>query len=313
MANITYLNKSENPNLPESDPRRNFTADDANEIKAAVNSKQDAEVGKGLSTNDYNNTDKNKVTNLPSDTILELSNKVNVEVGKGLSQANFTNAEKTKLASLSITYVGTFVSLSALQNAYPNGQPGWEAIIDAGSGQGPQKAFWDSSDNQWVIQTTGGGGGGASSFSELAGSPNDNAALAAALAAKANVSHSHSISDVTGLQSELNGKAPYRMTIVSIDANYTLTNLNELYSERRITSSANRTVTLPSATSLAGLQVGDWFDVSQAGTGQVSFVAGAGATVNAADNATKIRARHAVVRFIYVEANTWRAIGDITP
>lgn len=261
MADIEYLDKTEDTNIPEDDPRRSFTAANANEVKAAVNSKVDKVTGKSLSTNDYTNTDKEKVTNLPSDTnaalsgkantvhthsidnvtglqgaldgkvdkvtgkglstedyttaeknkvanvpantVSELANKVDVEPGKQLSQENFTSAEKSKLASLSVTYVGTYTSLAALQSAYPTGQAGYEAIIDGGVSQDPQKAFWDSSDNEWVIQT----GGGASSFSELAGSPSDNAALQAALDNKSNVGHTHGISDVSGLSGALDAKS----------------------------------------------------------------------------------------------------------
>lgn len=261
MADIEYLDKTEDTNIPESDPRRSFTAADANEVKAAVNSKVDKVTGKSLSTNDYTNTDKEKVTNLPTDTnaalsgkantshthsidnvtglqgaldgkvdkvtgkglstedyttsdknkvsnlpantVSELANKVNVVPGKQLSQENFTSAEKSKLAALSVTYVGTYTSLSALQAAYPTGQAGYEAIIDGGVSQDPQKAFWDVSDTQWVIQT----GGGASSFSELAGSPSDNAALQAAFDTKSNVGHTHAISDVSGLGGALDAKS----------------------------------------------------------------------------------------------------------
>lgn len=46
-------------------------------IDDALDGKVDKKAGKGLSTNDYNNTDKNKVANLPSDTNTELAKKGN--------------------------------------------------------------------------------------------------------------------------------------------------------------------------------------------------------------------------------------------
>lgn len=45
------------------------------------------------------------------------------------------------------------------------------------------------------------------SFANIAGNPEDNQALSSALDGKANVSHDHTISDVTGLQAALDGKA----------------------------------------------------------------------------------------------------------
>ena len=46
-------------------------------IDAALKGKVDKVTGKGLSTNDYNNTDKGKVNNLPGDTNTELDEKTN--------------------------------------------------------------------------------------------------------------------------------------------------------------------------------------------------------------------------------------------
>lgn len=60
MANITYADRSQ---IRPYDATK-FNAQDANEIKTAVNSKQDAETGKGLSTNDYTNTEKTKLSGI---------------------------------------------------------------------------------------------------------------------------------------------------------------------------------------------------------------------------------------------------------
>ena len=64
------------------------------------NNKVDKVSGKGLSTNDYTNEEKDKVANIPADTNAELSNKVNKEAGKGLSTNDYTTAEKNKVANL---------------------------------------------------------------------------------------------------------------------------------------------------------------------------------------------------------------------
>ena len=47
------------------------------ELTTALSGKVDKETGKDLSTNDYNNTDKGKVDNLPTDTNVELNKKAN--------------------------------------------------------------------------------------------------------------------------------------------------------------------------------------------------------------------------------------------
>lgn len=170
MADITYANKNTGDQ---------FTAGDANEIKSAVNSKVDKVTGKGLSTNDYNNEDKDKVANVPSDTNAALSTKVDKDGVKQLSDENYTSAEKSKLAGLANYYKGTYTTLAALEAAHPTGQPGWEAIVDT-NGVDAVKYIWDDTDAAWVLSS----GSSSATFAELGGSPADNAALAAALSAK---------------------------------------------------------------------------------------------------------------------------------
>ena len=77
-------------------------------------------------------------------------------------------------------YKGTFPSLAALESAYPLGDEGDEALVDAGVGTDALKYLWDQTDGKWIL----GGGKGASTFFDLTGSPDDNAALAAKFASK---------------------------------------------------------------------------------------------------------------------------------
>lgn len=58
--------------------------------------------GKKLTTNDFTNTFKSKLTALPTASELQdsLDNKVNIEEGKGLSTENYTTEDKEKLAAL---------------------------------------------------------------------------------------------------------------------------------------------------------------------------------------------------------------------
>ena len=80
-------------------------------------------------------------------------------------------------------YRGTFISLAALQAAYPDADDGDEAIVDGGVGTDAQKYIWDSTDSLWIA----GGGTGASTFAELSGSPDDNPALLARFNTKQNL------------------------------------------------------------------------------------------------------------------------------
>lgn len=70
------------------------------ELTTALDGKVDKEAGKGLSTNDYNNTDKGKVDNLPANTNTALAGKVDKIAGKGLSTNDYTTTEKNKVANL---------------------------------------------------------------------------------------------------------------------------------------------------------------------------------------------------------------------
>lgn len=68
-------------------------------IDTALANKVDKVVGKGLSTNDYNATDKGKVDNLPTDTNTELGKKVNNQTfdnHKNDTNIHTTSAEKEK-------------------------------------------------------------------------------------------------------------------------------------------------------------------------------------------------------------------------
>lgn len=55
-------------------------------------------------------------------------------------------------------FKGVFVSLVALQTAYPTGTSGDYAYVDAGVGQNIVTYVWDNNDSSWVLQSGGGGG-----------------------------------------------------------------------------------------------------------------------------------------------------------
>lgn len=75
---------------------------------------------------------------------------------KLLANANtelYTTAEKAKLAGLEeAKWKGSYTTLAGLQAAYPIGEAGWEADVDAGVGDPVQRYIWDESDQQWEAQ-----------------------------------------------------------------------------------------------------------------------------------------------------------------
>ena len=75
--------------------------------QAAAN-KVDKVAGKGLSDNNYTNTDKNIVSGIPA----ALSNKVDKVAGKQLTTNDFTTAYKTKVEEASYNTFGEYVEIS---------------------------------------------------------------------------------------------------------------------------------------------------------------------------------------------------------
>ena len=88
-------------------------------------------------------------------------------------------------------------------------------------------------------------------------------------------------------------------TLVSQDA-YTVVNINN----------ANPvTLTVP-ADSVAAFPVGTYIEVHQDGEGEITVEGAAGVTVNSRDNRLTTVARHSVIGFRKMAANTWRVTGD---
>jgi len=97
-------------------------------------------------------------------------------------------------------FVGKFVSLAALQAAFPTGIDGNYAFVYGSVSD--QEYIWDSDHASWVLTTIVPAG----TFAALGGAPSDNAALASALAAKVDVVSGYGlISDSD--QTKLNGIA----------------------------------------------------------------------------------------------------------
>lgn len=158
--------------------------------------------------------------------------------------------------------------------------------------------------------------GATAAFATLAGVPGDNAALAAALAGKEATTNK-----ATTFASKNDTLYP---TTKAVDDNYdtklvAIDNIDADFSPvatdlrkwKRFTGTVTRTITLPSDATLA-LPIGFTFYFSRSNTGAVQWVAGSGATVNAADTATKLRVQYSPAQIVKVAANTWLVLGDIS-
>jgi len=74
----------------------------------------------------------------------------------GLTEKNFTTAEKNKLAALDdVRFKGAFVSVTALQTAYPTASAGDYADVDPGAGSDAERYIWDATDASWIAQIGG--------------------------------------------------------------------------------------------------------------------------------------------------------------
>ena len=80
----------------------------------------------------------------------------------------------------------------------------------------------------------------------------------------------------------------------------------------RFTSSSPITVTIPTAANDAGWAVGDYVEIIQYGSGQITVAGDTGVTVNATDSQKKTRVQFSSLTLIKVTANEWLLTGDTT-
>jgi hypothetical protein len=80
----------------------------------------------------------------------------------------------------------------------------------------------------------------------------------------------------------------------------------------RFTSSSPITITIPTAANDAGWAVGDYVEIIQYGSGQITVAGDTGVTVNATDSQKKTRVQFSSLTLIKVAANEWLLTGDTT-
>ena len=80
----------------------------------------------------------------------------------------------------------------------------------------------------------------------------------------------------------------------------------------KFTSSSPITITIPTAANDAGWAVGDYVEIIQYGSGQITVAGDTGVTVNATDSQKKTRVQFSSLTLIKVAANEWLLTGDTT-
>lgn len=94
-------------------------------------------------------------------------------------------------------------------------------------------------------------------------------------------------------------------TVFTLTANHSTVNANR-NSILRSTSATPITITIP-----ATIAVGERFDVVQSGAGQITFAAGAGATLQSRDSKLKTAGQFAAATVLCVATGTFVIVGDL--
>ena len=115
----------------------------------------------------------------------------------------------------------------------------------------------------------------------------------------------------SSLQTQLNTKeVRYYTFITDATTARTITSSTDEGSTLKFTSSSAITITIPTAANDAGWEVGDYVEILQYGSGQITVAGDTGVTVNATDSQKKTRVQFSSLTLIKVAANEWLLTGD---
>lgn len=117
----------------------------------------------------------------------------------------------------------------------------------------------------------------------------------------------------SAIQTQLDAKETRYYTFVTDDTTArTITASTDEGKTLKFTSSSPITVTVPTAANDAGWAVGDYVEIIQYGSGQITVAGDTGVTVNATDSQKKTRVQFSSLTLIKVAANEWLLTGDTT-
>lgn len=149
---------------------------DQTDLQSALGDKVDKVEGKGLSTNDYDNTAKGIVDNVTTN----LADKVDKVEGKGLSTEDYTTAEKTKLSGIDSGAEANIIETVKVDNTAltPDANKAvninLSGKIDEPSSEGTNGQVLTTDGNGGRTWTTVQGGGGTGDYDDLENRPQIN-------------------------------------------------------------------------------------------------------------------------------------------
>lgn len=148
-----YLEKSD-VGLDQVDNTSDINKPISNNTQSALDNKVDKVLEKGLSTEDYTTTEKNKLAGIEDNAqVNQTDAEIKFQYENNENTNVFTDAEKSKLAGLdSSLFLGTYINLTALESAHPSPTAGSYAYVDEGIGQDVKSYIWDNNDNKYVLQ-----------------------------------------------------------------------------------------------------------------------------------------------------------------
>jgi len=142
--------------------------------------------------------------------------------------------------------------------------------------------------------------------------------LQTTLDGKAATSHTHAISEVTNLQASLDGKANLsgatftgaiqgnvRQSVTNRTANFSITSAMA-GTVQRFTSTSNLTITIANVFS-----IGDRIDILRDNTGEVTIAAGSGVTLVSPGTKRRLNERYSAATVICVASGVYHIIGDL--
>jgi hypothetical protein len=117
----------------------------------------------------------------------------------------------------------------------------------------------------------------------------------------------------SSIQTQLDTKETRYYTFVpDATTSRTITSSTDEGKTLKFTSSSAVAVTVPLASSDAGWAVGDYVELIQYGTGQITVAGAVGVTVNATDTQKKTRVQFSSITLIKIDTNEWLLTGDTT-
>lgn len=318
MSDISYPNKDKNAD--EGSPEKQWRDVDANEVKSAVNSKVDKVAGKQLSTEDFTTLEKAKVANVPANTNTELAGKQSTsEKNQPSGYAGLDSNGKIDPSTIPVIALGDLrvVADEAARLAITDARVGETFVRQTDTGE--LYVFIgepESTPENWVrvADTT-------PDWSEIQNKPTEFTPS----------EHTHAISDVTGLQHELDAKAADN-AVVKLSGSQTIegdkTFNGAVVAQRgTVTYSADHTLELSdrgkfvilSAAAIIHVPadveidfpVNTEIEFIRGAAGGVTFDPDGDASVLSVDGKLTLNKQYSAAVLKKVAANTWYLIGDL--